>query len=434
MRAPRRRPGALRLLLAALLLAGCTEAADPPAECEGQEPRRVQGVDLVLLCPATFEMGCTAGEDRCQPQELPAHPVTLSRGLWIGRTEVTQAEFAALMDYNPSDFTSCGPECPVEQVSWFEAAAFANAMSAADGLQACYDCSGSQADVLCSPAVDPVECSGYRLPTEAEWEFAARGGEDFVFSGSDEIGDVGWYAGNSGEPTRQVATKAANGYGLHDMTGNVWEWLQDWHDPLGGWGPETDPSGPSTGDARITRGGSVYLTAAFARVSYRIGLFPAHIAPHAGFRIARTFDGSAHPGELGPDVGADWPDPGEWCTNGVDDDGDGDVDCADSDCGGEALCAGEFDCFDGLDNNGNALVDCDDPDCDRRLVCLHETDCSDGVDNDQNGDIDCLDPICWADPACPSTPEDCSNGLDDDHDFQMDCDDPGCASDPACAR
>ncbi len=416
------------------LLLGCPSGApEPTAICEGQEPRRVAGVDLVLLCPATFEMGCTAGQQGCQAQELPAHDVTLSRGLWMGRTEVTQAEFLALMAYNPSDFSACGAGCPVEQVSWHEAAAFTNAMSASEGLTACYACEGEGPSVRCAPDGEPVECAGYRLPTEAEWEFAARAGEDFVYSGSNDIDEVAWWAGTSGEPTRQVATKQANAWGLHDMSGNVWEWLNDWHDPLGGWGPALDPRGPDEGDARMTRGGSVYLTAPFARVTYRIGLFPEHIAPHAGFRVARTFDGSPHPGTLGPEVGGDWPDPGEWCSNGLDDDGDGDVDCHDPDCAADALCAGEFDCLDGRDDEGDGAVDCDDPDCDRRLICRHETACDDGIDNDGNGDIDCLDPICWADPACPSEPEDCSNGRDDDHDFLLDCADAGCAADPACA-
>jgi formylglycine-generating enzyme required for sulfatase activity len=200
------------------------------------------GVGLMRLIPAgTFTMGCVKGRDdvdrsddyydaQCEGHEYPAHRVTLSRGFYLMEHEVTQGQWAAVMGRNPSENTTCGPRCPVEMVSWHEAQTFIAKVSARDGVT-------------------------YRLPTEAEWEYAARGGENHQYAGSADPWSVGWFEDNSGDTLHVVCSKARNGFGLCDMTGSVWEWTADW------WGPypsaaQTDPRGPSTGSDRVLRGGS----------------------------------------------------------------------------------------------------------------------------------------------------------------------------------
>jgi formylglycine-generating enzyme required for sulfatase activity len=215
------------------------------------------GGTMIKIEAQTFEMGCTAGMSSCSSDESPAHDVTLTNDFYIGETEVTQGEYEGMMGTNPSWFSSCGADCPVERVSWHESAAFANAVSDSEGLEQCYTCTGSGTSTDCSIAVEPYSCGGYRLPTEAEWEAAARCGEDTLYAGSTLIGDVAWYGSNSGSTTHPVATKASNACGLYDMTGNVWEWTQDWYSSsYYSSSPGTDPVGATSGDYRVFRGGS----------------------------------------------------------------------------------------------------------------------------------------------------------------------------------
>jgi formylglycine-generating enzyme required for sulfatase activity len=264
--------------------ASTTTAMD--ADCDGL----VIELDGMQLIPAgSFDMGCTPGQADCRVNEFPVMPVTLTRGYYIGPTEVTQTQFASLMGYNPSARPCADGDCPVEQVSWHEAAAFANAASAAEGLAGCYACFGSGASVACTAPSDPYACAGYRLPTEAEWEGAARCGMDVRYAGSDTIDDVAWWRDNSGYQTQQVGLLAANACGLYDMSGNVWEWVDDAYDDTGYTADgRTDPVGTDVYGYRSFRGGAFANPATEERVSYREGGVPALRDPALGFRLART--------------------------------------------------------------------------------------------------------------------------------------------------
>jgi formylglycine-generating enzyme required for sulfatase activity len=240
------------------------------------------GYTMKAVPAGSYEVGCTARQMGCEDDEKSAQTVMLSRGTLMGSTEVTQGLWQSVMGSNPSYFSSCGVQCPVEQVSWEDAAQFANALSTQDGLDACYTISG---DSVSWPR--GLSCTGYRLPTEAEWEVAARGGRDTLYAGGAEPGAVGWTSENSSNTTHPVGQKAANGYGLYDMTGNVWEWTWDWYGAYSS-GTQVDPQGAGSGSGRVYRGGGWYVSAAGARVAYRGRYGPANRSYYLGFRLARS--------------------------------------------------------------------------------------------------------------------------------------------------
>ncbi|NBP25590.1 MAG: formylglycine-generating enzyme family protein, partial [Proteobacteria bacterium] len=170
---------------------------------------------FVAIEPGTFVMGQEGITNATQS-------VTLTRGFYMQKTHVTQAQWQSLMGSNPSYFQGC-PTCPVENVNWFEAIEFANALSRRDGLPEVYNADGSL------KSSDIYATSGYRLPTEAEWEYAYRAGTASTwYNGDDDqrVGDIGWFETNSGYRTRPVALKLPNAFGLFDMAGNVWQWVQ----------------------------------------------------------------------------------------------------------------------------------------------------------------------------------------------------------------
>ena len=219
--------------------------------------------EMVFVQGGTFTMGCTAeqGND-CYNDEKPTRQVTVS-SFSIGKYPVTQKEWVAVMGSNPSWFK--GDNLPVENVSWHDSQEFIRKLNATTG-------------------------KNYRLPTEAEWEYAARGGNKsrgFKYSGSNTIGDVAWYWNNYGERTRTrpVGTKASNELGIYDMSGNVNEWCNDW------WGEyssaaKTNPQGPSSGWDRVLRGGGWSHDAQRCRVSNRDSDAPYHGGSYVGFRLA----------------------------------------------------------------------------------------------------------------------------------------------------
>jgi formylglycine-generating enzyme required for sulfatase activity len=220
-------------------------------------------MEMLLVPPGMFTMGCTASNQyRCDSIENPTHSVTLTQAFYLGRYEVTQGQWVAKMGSNPSYFAgqSDSASRPVEQVSWNIIQGYLSA-------------------------------TGMRLPSEAEWEYACRAGTTTAFNNgsSDDatVGTIAWYSSNSGNQTHAVGGKAANELGFHDMSGNVWEWVNDWYEGYSS-GAQTNPLGPVSGSYRVFRGGAwAYITYG-VRSSYRNGFTPGFTDNIIGFRVAKT--------------------------------------------------------------------------------------------------------------------------------------------------
>jgi formylglycine-generating enzyme required for sulfatase activity len=250
------------------------------------------GIDFVRVCAGTSVIGCTSSNSPCNGDDV-ARTVTLSRDFYVSQTEITKSQFGSLMGYDPSTAT-CSGDCPVGGLTWHMAAAYANAVSTAEGLSSCYTCTGSGASVRCSQPSDVYACEGYRLLTDAEWEVAARCGEDTRYSGSSNIDDVGWVSTNSGGTPHAVAQRASNACGLYDMSGNGWEWTNDYFDSASSTS-STDPTGPTShpSDWRVTRGGCyAYSTRSagvyYARVADRSANASTDNFAWMAIRLART--------------------------------------------------------------------------------------------------------------------------------------------------
>jgi formylglycine-generating enzyme required for sulfatase activity len=223
-------------------------------------------MELVLVPAGTFIMGDEFGDG--ETREGPAHPVTISRGFYLGKYEVAQRQWQEIMGSNPSYFSACGVDCPVERVSWDDIQDFITALNAQTGQT-------------------------YRLPTEAEWEYAAKGGpspDGTKYAGSDTVDDVAWYLGTSLSTTHPVGQKQPNGSGLYDMSGNVWEWVEDsWHYDYDG--APADGSAWLSGDSRRVIRGSSWVSRAWdIRVSYRTGHYSSDWLDFIGFRLAQDLE------------------------------------------------------------------------------------------------------------------------------------------------
>jgi len=233
--------------------------------------------NMVRVEGGTFQMGTVNGG---YDDVRPVHTVTV-KNFYMGKYEVTQKEWYEIMGNNPSEFK--GEKLPVENVSWSDAIDYCNRRSIREGLTPAYSSSG-----------DTITCNwnanGYRLPTEAEWEYAAKGGNgspgNYTYSGSDNIGDVAWYDGNSGKKTQPVGTKAANSLGIHDMSGNVWEWCWDWYGSYSS-GSQIDPKGAVSGAKRVVRSGSWSIDAGGVRSAFRGYSTPSDRYYVVGFRLVR---------------------------------------------------------------------------------------------------------------------------------------------------
>ena len=233
----------------------------------------IEGVEFTWVSGGLFEMGNT------QASSL-AHSVRLSHSFYVSTTEVTQALYKAIMDENPS--SNKGDLYPVTDVSWFEAIEFANALSAYEGLEQCYDIADGEVSLPLG-----TQCLGYRLPTEAEWEFVARANTPGGFAGGDRLARLAWVDSNSGGEVHFVGQKSANEFGLYDLSGNVSEWVWDWYGEYQV-SENVDPAGPTTGTYRVQRGGSVVSSIGAARVDARHPVDPAYRSPFQGFRVVRT--------------------------------------------------------------------------------------------------------------------------------------------------
>ena len=225
----------------------------------------VNGVsfDMIAVEGGTFTMGATAEQaSDAYSDEKPTHQVTLS-SYYIGKTEVTQELWQAVMGSNPSGFS--GANLPVEKVSWEDCQIFIAILNELTGKY-------------------------FRLPTEAEWEYAARGGsksQGYKYSGSNTVDDVAWYPSNSSSKTHPVATKAPNELGIYDMSGNVLEWCSDWYSSsYYSSSSQYNPTGPASGSRRVYRGGSWGSSARLCRVSYRDYNGPSYRFYNLGLRLA----------------------------------------------------------------------------------------------------------------------------------------------------
>ncbi|MFH1466699.1 MAG: SUMF1/EgtB/PvdO family nonheme iron enzyme [Pseudomonadota bacterium] len=268
-----------------------------------------QGIEMAYICPGTFTMG-SPEEEVGRDDDETLHEVTLTRGFWLGVYEVTEAEFEGFMAYQPSYWAYMGnPSRPVEWLSWHEAAAFANAVSDAASLARCYDCSGSGDAVTCSLSSawaalsDGIyACPGYRLPTEAEWEYAARAGTTSAYSNGGNLvdgyscdasvvldngaslDDIANYCANDPGWPISVGSMDPNPWGLFDMHGNVYEWCQDTYEVLTA---ATDPWAETSRPNRVERGGAWHC-ASCARSADRTWCAAADSGVDLGLRLART--------------------------------------------------------------------------------------------------------------------------------------------------
>ncbi|MGM0608668.1 MAG: SUMF1/EgtB/PvdO family nonheme iron enzyme [Candidatus Muiribacteriota bacterium] len=251
----------------------------------------------VFVEAGSYTRGNTRGEG--DSVEEPTHEVILTHNFYISKYEVTY-ELYDLSSLNRGTAEYGEGQRPVINVTWYEAIEFADWLSQQHGLEQVYG--GGPYD---NSATQNLDANGYRLPTEAEWEYAARGGHlnphipgdtstDYLYAGSDNADDVGWHSGNSGSETKIVGQKLPNELGLFDMSGNVQEWVWDWNSAENnysvypGTGGATDPTGPSSGSSRIVRGGSWFLTNYNMRVSHRGGSGPGSVFNFFGMRLVRT--------------------------------------------------------------------------------------------------------------------------------------------------
>ncbi len=258
------------------MISGSAVRVDGPGDWIVGESTNTLGMTYVRIPAGEFTMGSPEDEAGRYTSEKQ-HPVRLTKNYYLQATEVTQGQWRTIMGYNPSRFSNCGDDCPVDSVSWNDIQDFLVNISAREGRR-------------------------YRLPTEAEWEYAARAGSSAAFSDGDishigtgrdpKLAGIGWYAYNSGDMTQPVGQKMPNAWGLYDVHGNVREWCQDWKDDYPD-GSVSDPMGPSSGLLRVLRGGDWSGRTVFCRSAYRSAGAPDERNEGNGFRTVLMFSPSA---------------------------------------------------------------------------------------------------------------------------------------------
>lgn len=278
---------------------GANEASPHSAHEPLEQLDLAEDLFEIEIAPALFEMGMDPSDEDYDAKHTP-HMVELTHDWAITETEITNAQFEEVMGYNPAesmlspDSPSACATCPVGSVSWHEAQAFGNALSRLAGLTECFTCEGDGADIQCEAAVEPYDCNGFRLPTEAEWEHAARGGEDFTYPGSNDIDEIAYWIDNSGDQAYPVASKLPNGFGLYDMGGNIRERVYDADHGYSGV-DEVNPVrmpvfGEGAGELLAERGGSFACRRPEIRWNRRNLVWDYDRDVHTGFRVARILD------------------------------------------------------------------------------------------------------------------------------------------------
>ncbi|GHU47810.1 hypothetical protein AGMMS50289_23540 [Betaproteobacteria bacterium] len=251
-----------------------TQAMDTPV---GKTFTNSIGTEFILIPAGSFTMGADKNDKDAEDDETPPHRVSISQAFYLGKYEVTQGEWEAVMGSNPSKFK--GRSNPVERVSWNDVQTFIQRLNAKEGT------------------------NKYRLPTEAEWEYAARAGTKSTYSFGDDAGQLGayaWYDGNSGDQTHPVGQKKPNPWGLYDMHGNVYEWVNDWYnESYYSRSASTDPAGPSSGQLWVLRGGSWFSSAGSLRSANRLFSSPVYRSGSYGFRLARSLDSGTNTPQSG---------------------------------------------------------------------------------------------------------------------------------------
>ena len=219
------------------------------------------GLEMIALEKGRFVMGCLNQDQACEQDEKPRHEVELS-AFYLSKYPISQAQWAEIMGDNPSFFQDCWT-CPVENVTWYEVQTFIQDLNQRTG-------------------------ENFRLPTEAEWEYAARAGQESLYAGGSELENLAWYKENSQGKTQAMGQKQPNAWGFYDFSGSVFEWCSDWYDPnYYTYSPKTNPQGPEQGQYKVLRGGAWDYPASSCRLSYRFNGKPQDRGANGGFRLAK---------------------------------------------------------------------------------------------------------------------------------------------------
>jgi formylglycine-generating enzyme required for sulfatase activity len=278
------------------------KANDPEAKNLQQKIEKLttitspKGMKLRRIPSGRFYMGSHDSDEYLRNNEHPQHRVQITRNLFVGVYQVTQGDFLQLMEYNPSAATD-NEQCPADSVTWYSAIEFCNKMSEAEGLSPYYELKSIKRRAIGSiekAEVTVLDGNGYRLLTEAEWEYVCRAGSITPWCYGDqvmEVGDYAWYYDNSSMETHPVGGKKPNSWGLFDMHGNIMEWCYDWYDEFYYQqcsDEEENPTGPMEGGAKVLRGGAWQFGAEATRCAYRNSSSPDTASSVIGFRVCRN--------------------------------------------------------------------------------------------------------------------------------------------------